>query len=148
MVEFENQVEVGVLDDAEAFERATVSGTTFEVGDLVKYALPDNDDLPCEEQSLLVGRISKIERQKLAKEQAKISFAHLAVNADFLSHVTDSSTRELWEETSTEGTNSGVVLRWHTGENPACPACQATEEPFAHLSVETPPFFKAKMDGV
>jgi len=146
--EYGEQIGEDHFTEDEYFDSIDFDGIEYEVGDLVKFSVTSNH-LDCEQRAVIVAPIKRIVRRPKETDgwmSPAVSFAHLAVDVDKVSKVTEDTVRQAWEAYE-EGDDVGVLIRWHTGHNSECPACTSAEHPFAHLSTETPNYFTYQMEG-
>jgi len=128
----------------ELYEEVTVDGEKFAVGDLVQYEVSNVHDISCEERAVVVAPIQRIGRRTTETDGSflypVVSFAHLTVRIDDVKKVTEKSVRRAWTDNNSDDT-TGVLIRWHTGDNSGdCPACAASGL-FAHPGDDVPEFF-------
>ena len=144
---FEEQISSGSVHEDELYEEVTINGETFELGDLVQYTVSDVHDISCEKRAVIVAPIQRIGRRTNETDGSflypVVSFAHLTVKVDDVEKVTEKSVRRAWTDNAPDDT-TGVLVRWHTGNNSDdCPACVASGA-FAHSSDDVPEFFTDK----
>jgi hypothetical protein len=144
---FEGQISSGSAHEDELYGEVTINGETFELGDLVRYSVSNVYDVPCEKRAAIVAPIQRIGRRTNETDGSflypVVSFAHLTVKIDDVEKATEKSIRSAWTDNAPDDT-TGVLVRWHTGENSDnCPACAAGGV-FAHSSDDVPEFFDEK----
>ena len=144
VADFKGQISSGSAHGDELYEKVTVDGKTFEVGDLVQYEVSSVHDISCEKRAVIVAPIQRIGRRTNETDGSflypVVSFAHLTVRIDDVEKITEKSVRRAWTDNNSDDT-TGVLVRWHTGNNSGnCPACAASGL-FAHPSDDVPEFF-------
>ena len=128
-------------DNSGEYTTVVENGIEYSIGDLVKYTVSSVGRIPCEEKAVLIAPINSFKkRDEMSNAECGVAFGHLITDIGDVEIVSDSKLLDLWEKNKSND-SSGVVVRWHTGNNEQCPAC-SSQGIFANLSGETPDFFK------